>query len=148
VNAGRRLQFYSGAIAMSTAENKRLVQKIFAGLAEGNPQTLVDYMDDGFRWTISGDSQWSKIYNGKHTVLKELFGLLGSKFATSPRLIASRFIAEDDLVVVEARGNFLTRTGAPYRNSYCYIVRIAGGKVQEITEYMDTELATRTVGPP
>lgn len=133
---------------MSAAENKRLVQSIFAALAEGNPQKLVDYMDDRFRWTIAGDSPWSRSYNGKHAVLKDLFGLLGSKFATSPRLIAHRFIAEDDIVVVEARGNFLTRTGVAYKNSYCYIVRIVDGKMQEITEYMDTELATRTVGAP
>src|SRR5215467_10071733 len=111
---------------MNAVENKRLVQTIFAALAEGNPQKLVDYMDDAFRWTIAGESSWSRSYNGKHAVLKELFGLLGAKFATPPRLAAQRFIAEGDLVVVEARGNFLTRTGVPYKNNYCYIVRVAG----------------------
>jgi catechol 2,3-dioxygenase-like lactoylglutathione lyase family enzyme len=54
----------------------------------------------------------------------------------SPR----RFIADDDLVVVEARGEATTRTGRPYNNSYCWIFRLAGGKVVEVTEHLDTAL--------
>jgi uncharacterized protein len=54
---------------------------------------------------------------------------------------AHRFIAEDDHVVVEGRGHATTRSGKAYNNTYCWIYRIADGKAQEITEYMDTELA-------
>lgn len=31
-------------------------------------------------------------------------------------------------------------------NTYCYIFRIAEGKVEEITKYMDTELVTTALG--
>jgi ketosteroid isomerase-like protein len=132
---------------MSAAENKQLMRNIFAELAEGNSQMLVDNMDDKVRWRISGDSRWSKTFEGKQAVLTELFGLLQAKIATRLRIIAYRFIAENDLVVVEARGNNnISKTGAPYNNSYCFVFRIAEGKLQEVTEYSDTELGVATLG--
>jgi len=47
-----------------------------------------------------------------------------------------------DYVVVEARGNNTTKTGKPYNNAYCFVIRLHGGQLKEITEYMDTELVT------
>jgi|SRR5215471_14971089 len=132
---------------MSAAENKQLMRHIFAELAEGNSKTLIDTMDDKIRWRISGDSAWSKTFDGKQAVLTELFGLLQAKIATRLRILAYRFIAENDLVVVEARGkNNISKAGAPYNNSYCFIFRIAEGRVQEVTEYSDTELGLATLG--
>ena len=32
--------------------------------------------------------------------------------------------------------------GGTYNNTYCQVFRIANGKVQEVTEYLDTELVT------
>ena len=71
-----------------------------------------------------------------------------SKFADKIRTTAHRFIAEDDLVVVEARGSNTTKAGIPYNNTYCFVVRLAGGKLQELTEYLDTELVTAALGDP
>ena len=57
-------------------------------------------------------------------------------------ILAHRFIAEGDHVVVEGRGQATTKAGKAYNNTYCWVYRIADGKVQELTEYMDTELVT------
>ncbi len=133
---------------MSAAENKKLAQNIFAEMARGNPKPLIDLMDDKFRWRISGNSKWSKTFEGKQAVITGLFGLLGAKFGNRPRIAGQRFIAEDDLVVVEARGNNVSKTGAPYNNSYCFVLRFANGKLQEIIEYMDTDLALTALGAP
>jgi ketosteroid isomerase-like protein len=133
---------------MSAAANKQLVQKVFAGLAQGDPKLFVDSMDEKFRWRISGDSPWSKTFEGKQAVLGGLFVLLRDRIADRPRTIAHRFIAEDDLVVVEASGNNVSKTGAVYDNSYCFVIRVSEGKLQEITEYCDTDLAMNALGAP
>src|SRR5215475_12423408 len=99
---------------MSATENKKLMQEIFAALAEGNSRPLVDAMAEDFRWTVSGSTQWSKTYSGKQAVLTELFGNLRSRIAGHIRTTADRVIAEDDYAVVEARGNNTTVTGKPY----------------------------------
>jgi ketosteroid isomerase-like protein len=73
---------------------------------------------------------------------------LRSKIGDKIRTTAHRFIAEDNHVVVEARGNNTTKAGIPYNNAYCFVFRIAGGKVKELTEYLNTELVTAALGDP
>ena len=125
---------------MSAAENKQLLQHIFDELAQGNSRPLVESMADDFCWTVTGSTRWSKTYEGKQAVIGELFGTLRSRMADRIRTKAERFIAEDDLVVIEARGNNTTKSGKPYNNTYCFVFRLANGKLQEVTEYMDTML--------
>ena len=125
---------------MSAAENKQLLQHIFDELAQGNSRPLVESMADDFCWTVTGSTRWSKTYEGKQAVIGELFGTLRSRMADRIRTRAERFIAEDDLVVIEARGNNTTKSGKPYNNTYCFVFRLANGKLQEVTEYMDTLL--------
>jgi ketosteroid isomerase-like protein len=127
---------------MATTDNKQLMQHIFEELAKGNSKPLVESMHDDFRWTVSGKTKWSRTYEGKRAVLTELFGTLRSRLGDKIVTTARRFIAEDDLVVVEARGSNTTREGRPYNNEYCFIFRIEDGKLREVTEYMDTELIT------
>lgn len=57
-------------------------------------------------------------------------------------------IAEDDYVVVECRGRVTTKSGKPYNNQYCYVIRFADGKMRELTEYFDAELMTQALQPP
>ena len=133
---------------MSASENKQLLRQIFAAMAQGNSKPLVDAMADDFRWTVTGSTSWSRCYDGKESVLKELFGALRATLEGKISTAAVRLIAEDDLVVIEARGNNITRTGKPYQNTYCFVVRMAGGQLRELTEYCDTALVTSALGDP
>jgi len=133
---------------MSASENKQLLQTIFAELANRNPLPFVESMADDFRWTVTGTTAWSKTYEGKQSVLTELLGELRSRIDGNLTTTATRFIAEDDFVVVEAQGSNTTKTGKPYNNRYCFVFRVSGGKLQEVTEYLDTELVTATFGDP
>ena len=131
---------------MSSTENKQLMQDIFAALAEGNSKPFVDAMADDFSWTVTGNTKWSKTYAGKQAVLTELFGTLRARIAGHIRTVGDRFIAEDDCVVVEARGQNTTIGGKPYNNRYCFVFRLSDCKLKEVTEYLDTELVTATLG--
>lgn len=133
---------------MGAAENKQLMQDIFAEMAKGNGKLFVDSMADDFRWTIAGATKWSRTYEGKQTVLSKLLRPLFSQFADTYMATANRFIAEDEYVVVEFRGRATTKAGKPYNNNYCCIYRIADGKLQELTEYLDTELVTAVLEDP
>lgn len=130
---------------MGTTENKKLLQDIFSGLSQGNANLFVESMDNGFRWTVTGHTKWSKTYEGKQTVLKELMGALQTALAGPIRVTANRFVAEGDLVVVEAKGSNTTKAGKAYNNSYCFVFRVAGGKLQEVTEYMNTQLVVEAL---
>src|SRR5947209_17853771 len=132
---------------MGTSENKQLLQAIFAATARGDSRALVESMGEDFRWTIAGTGRGSRTYD-KQAVLTELFPALRARIEGRIKMIPQRFIADDDHVVVEARGDNTTKTGAPYNNSYCFVFRVVGGKLAEVTEYMDTELVTATLGAP
>jgi ketosteroid isomerase-like protein len=138
--------FHNREIGMT--ENKKLMQEIFAELEKGNGKPFVDAMADDFNWTITGNSPWSKTYKGKKAVLNDLMKPLFAQFDGQYINKAQRFIAEDDIVVVECRGRVNTKSGKPYNNTYCYICRFDGGKMRELTEYLDTQLVADALAAP
>ncbi|HLK21433.1 MAG TPA: nuclear transport factor 2 family protein [Bryobacteraceae bacterium] len=126
--------------------NKQIMENIFAELARGESKLFVESMADDFRWNLAGVTRWSQSFEGKQAVLTELFGMLSSTIEGPIVTRALRFIADGDYVAVEAQGQSTTKTGIPYNNRYCFVFRLAGGKLREVTEYMDTELATAAMG--
>jgi uncharacterized protein len=130
------------------AENKQLMEEIFAELAEGNGEPFVEALAEDIRWTTIGTTVWSGSWGGKSSVRSDLLDPLFSQFATQYRNRALRLIAEGDWVVVECRGDVTTKAGKPFRNTYCFVCRLAGGKVRELTEYCDTQLLTAALAPP
>ena len=125
---------------MTGSDNKQLLQHAFAELEKGNARPFVASLADDVRWTIAGTTEWSRTFDGKRAVLEQLLGPLRDRLVEPVHVRATRFIADDDLVVVEARGEATTKTGKPYNNTYCWIFSLADGKVREITEHLDTQL--------
>jgi ketosteroid isomerase-like protein len=131
---------------MGASQNKQLMQQIFEGMSKGNSELFVASMADDFRWTVTGTTKWSRTYEGKQSVLVELFGPLRDRISGRIRTTAHRFIADGDFVVVEAKGSNTTKSGMPYNNTYCFVFRLSANRLKEVTEYFDTELVTRALG--
>ena len=131
---------------MSTAENKQLLQHLFAEIERGNFQPLLDALSDDIEWTIPGSTKFSKTYRSKQVFISELLEPLMSQIAGNLTVAAQRFIADGDYVAVEFRGHSTTKAGMPYNNTYCAVFRLSGNKIQQVTEYMDTELVTTAFG--
>ena len=132
----------------TTESNRKLVEWIFAELAAGNSRAFYDTLSDDVSWTARGTSPWSGPYRGKAAVQGELLASVHRQFAARVKLHVLRILADGDRVVVEAKGEATTKGGKPYNNEYCFIYRIAGDKIVEVTEYMDTHLAISTLEPP
>jgi ketosteroid isomerase-like protein len=130
---------------MSTADNRKLVEYVFNETAKGNPRPFLEAMADDFSWTVTGTTSWSRKYEGKQTVLGELFGPLAERVVTPMITIPRRVLADGEFVVVEAEGQNTTRDGRPYNNRYCFVFRVSEGKLREVTEYLDTELVTKAL---
>ena len=133
---------------VSAAENKQLMQSVFAELANGNGQPFMDALADDVRWTVIGTSPWSRTYEGKRTVIGELMRPLFAQFADQYKARALRVIADGSDVAVEARGTVTTKSGKPYNQTYCYVFSLVDGKVRELTEYLDTELVSEALETP
>jgi ketosteroid isomerase-like protein len=136
-------------MSTTTEQNRRQLQAAFAELGRGNGRPFVDLMADDFSWIMPGCGTWSGVWRGKRVVREQLLAPLFARFADTYRNEAVRFIAEDNYVVVECRGNVMTKSGRPYRNTYCYVCEFgADGLLHELTEYMDTEHAAQVLGAP
>ncbi len=133
---------------MVAAQNKQLVQRVFAEMAKGSGTAFLDAMADDVCWTITGTTPWSRTYDGKQAVIEELLRPLRAQLSRLNRIKAHRFVAEGDIVVVEATGDVTTKDGKPYNNSYCWVIRLADGRIRELTEYMDTALAEAVLEGP
>ena len=88
--------------------------------------------------TVTGQYSWSQTFRGKPALLGGLYGHLRTLLVEPRRTIPLRFIADGDFVVVEAKGDMVTKAGVRYDNDYCLIYRLADGKIVEIREYQDS----------
>jgi uncharacterized protein len=132
---------------MGAAENKPLVQQIYTDSANRNGTTFVDNLADDVRWVVTGQYSWSGAYNGREAIINGLHGHLRTLLTERARTTAFNFIAEGDTVVVEAKGDNLTKTGVRYDNDYCMVWRLENGRIKEIKEYCDSALVERALGP-
>jgi ketosteroid isomerase-like protein len=132
---------------MSAAENKKLVQQVYADAANRSGTTFIDNLADDAIWIVTGQYSWSHEFRGRDAILNGLMGHFRSFFAERPRTVAFNFIAEGDYVVIESRGDNVTKAGLRYDNQYCMVYRIENGKIKEIKEYCDSTLVERVLGP-
>lgn len=133
---------------MTTAENKALIQTIMEARSRRDPAPFIAAMADDFVWRITGSTAWSGEYVGKMEVRERLLKPLHAQFVASTSLTASRILADGDYVVAECKGDATTVSGERYANTYCFVMRLADGKLKELTEYMDTALVERVLKPP
>lgn len=131
---------------MSAAENKKLMEGIFAKAAAGDRELFVDSLADDVTMTVTGQYSWSQTFRGKPALLGGLYGYLRTLLVEPRRTIPLRFIADGDFVVVEAKGDMVTKAGVRYDNDYCLIYRLADGRIVEIREYQDSTLCERVLG--
>jgi ketosteroid isomerase-like protein len=132
----------------ATDDNKQLMQSIFEGLARGDARLFLDSLDEDAVWRMIGTTPWSGVYTGKAAIRRDLLTPLFAQFADQYLNVADAIIAEGDTVVVECRGKVTTRTGRRYDNTYCWVCRLANGKIVSLTEYMDTQLVATALEPP
>ncbi|MCM6775356.1 nuclear transport factor 2 family protein [Nocardia sp. CDC159] len=127
------------------AENyKQLMQTVFAELAQGRPARLFEIMADDCRWTVIGTTPWSGHHAGRQAI-DDFVEMVDRRFTGRITSTADRFIAEGEYVVVQFHGHATTTEGRPYNNTYCWVCRLIDGKLRQITEYADTQLAMTTL---
>ncbi|POM26037.1 SnoaL-like domain protein [Actinomadura rubteroloni] len=131
---------------MSTEENRELIRAIFAEMARGNPRALSDAMSDDFRWVFPGNWSWTGVWEPKTVALSGLLRPLMAQF-TDYRNEADLILADGDRVVVQAHATASTKHGDRYDQTYCFIFRIADGKITEVIEHCDTALVERVLEP-
>jgi uncharacterized protein len=131
---------------MAAAENKQFIRNMFIELSKGNAEAFLGSIADDVRYTIIGTTKYSGTFNGKQELINKLLGPLTAQLEGGIAVTPDNLIADGDYVAMQAHGKARSKNGRSYNNTYCHLFRIANGKVQEVTEYLDTELVTSAFG--
>jgi ketosteroid isomerase-like protein len=131
---------------METADNKQVVIDFYEAGARGDMDACFALIADDITWRNIGSTKFSGTFNGKQALMEDLLGPLFGQLKAGIASTIDGLVAEDDMVVALTRGQAETHDGAPYNNTYCQIIRIADGKIAEVTEYMDTALVDAVFG--
>ena len=131
---------------MTVEANKQLIRDAFEAMGRSDIRPLVELMSDDFAWIIEGQSRFSRSYGGKEAVKRDLLAPLFEALATPYRFTIDEIIGEGDRVVVRGRGEVKTKAGKDYNNSYCFVLRLADGKLVELREYLRHGLVERVSG--
>ena len=131
---------------MNARSNKLMMQDIFEAVGRGDRTAYREALHNDIVMQVMGSSSWSQTVRGKDKVLDVFFGHVNSRLSARNPTKPFRFLADEDWVVVEAKGDMLAVDGRPYQNDYCLHYRIAQGKIVEMKEYMDTVLCEDRLG--
>lgn len=125
-------------------DEKKLVRDVMNALAEGNDQLFLEAMHTDVKWTWMGSGDLSRTFDGKESVLHELWKSVKTDIVQPFRVKATLILADGEYVVVEGLGTNKASNGKEYNNRYCWIMKIIEGQIVELKEYMDTDLVRRT----
>ncbi len=131
---------------MSAEANKAMMQGIFEAIVRGDRAPYRDAMHDDLVMQVMGSSTWSQTVRGKAKVLDVYFGYVNARLSARHPTRPFRILADEDWVIVEAKGDMIATDGRPYRNDYCLHYRIVDGRIAEMKEYMDTVLCEDRLG--
>ncbi|HWP99555.1 MAG TPA: nuclear transport factor 2 family protein, partial [Vicinamibacterales bacterium] len=119
---------------------KQIVQAFYDAGNRGDMDACLALLSDDVRWTNIGSTPFSGTYVGKKDLLERLLGPVFGQLQAGIASTIHNVIAENDYVAVQSSGVATTKDGRPYNNTYCHVFRIAGGRICEVTEYLDTDL--------
>ena len=123
-----------------TEENKDIAIKFFEALSSGSETYLDYYNDDSIIWTAGDNSIGGT--RTKQEIVDFAQGIL-SAFPDGIKFNITGITAENERVAVEVSGQAIHTSGKYYNNKYHFLLKIKNGKILELKEYMDTQLAAK-----
>jgi ketosteroid isomerase-like protein len=121
-------------------QNKTITKEFFEALSNGSDKYLDFYTDESIIWTagnnaIGGTRTKKEVVSFAQNIL--------SAFPTGITFNIKGMTAEEERVAVEINGEAIHASGETYNNQYHFLLRIKDGKILELKEYMDTQLAAK-----
>ena len=127
---------------MGTEETRAQIADVFAAWAQGDTKPFFALVDDDVTWTVIGTTPISGRYESKREFLQGAFGRLGPRLEGVPRAEIVNVLVDGDHVVLQWVGTTSSTTGKPYRQTYCWVMRMRDERIVEVTAYLDTELVS------
>ena len=108
-------------------------------MSNGDVPSAFSAIDENVEYTLTGTTELSGTYHGLKEVEEKLLGPLSTMLEGGLKLTAHEYITDGDRIAVRATGEAQGKFG-PYNNSYCFLLRVANGKITHLQEFLDTAM--------
>jgi len=126
-----------------TAEsNRQAVAEAFGHWGQGDSRPFFKLVADDVRWTVIGTTPVSGTYQSKAEFSKGALAGLSARLEGPIMARVRNVLADGDHVILQWEGSTKSRTGKPYEQTYCWVMRFGDGQIREVTAYLDTELVS------
>ena len=124
---------------MSVAENRQLVRDWLSALDEGDADRVCSFYSPELEYFVIGDWPLAGTFGRDYMEAnaRDVFKV----FPEGLRFSEERIVAEGDWVVLEMKSSGRHVSGRTYENHYTYWFEIAGGKIRQLREWLDTKHA-------
>ena len=115
-----------------------VVANVFAKWEAGDSSAFFTAVADNVTWTAIGTTPISGVSHSKKEYMEKTYSPLQSVFNGPTSCKVKRIVADGNTVVVEWHGETPLARGGVYANDYCWVIRVNGDKLTEVTGYFDT----------
>ena len=123
--------------------NGKLIADAFAAWEHGDFHPFFEVVSDDVTWTVIGSTPISGTFQGKQAFLDGAVLPLHERLAGPIQATVLDVFEDGDHVILRWKGESASRSGRPYHQVYCWVMRLVDGTVAEVTAYLDTELVSR-----
>lgn len=122
---------------------RQLIEDAVRAWVDGDEKAFWLLLAEDVEYSVIGSTRVSGIYKGRKAFFEGALFPMSALMAESPRPVDIDIIAEGERVVLMWTGEGgVMKNGAPYNNSYCWVLEVRSGQIRRVKAYLDTELVT------
>ena len=119
---------------------KQLIERAVQAWQSGDETAFWKLLAEDVHYEVIGTTRASGTYEGRKAFFREALLPMGQLLAKGAIPTDYDIIAEGDRVVLMWTGRGVMLNGAPYNNSYCWVLRITDNQISSLKAYLDTAL--------
>lgn len=123
--------------SQTEASNKALAEAGFAAWSAGTGSPY-DLLADDATWTIVGQSDASKTYNGRAAFIDEVIRPFNARMSQGLKPTIRNLYAVGDDVIIFFDASGIARDGKPYNNTYAWFWQMRDGKIVKAHAFFDS----------
>ena len=137
-------------MSRARAENEALARRFLDALRDSDRDGLLRVFDPDLVWVVprGAIAPFAGEHRGAASVVERMLAAVGGAFVPgSVRHHVRLLLGDERHVMIELEIEARARDGRDYRNSYVFVLEIAGGRIREFREHVDTATAARFFAP-
>ena len=125
-----------------------MVEEAVRAWAAGEDNAFWRLLAEDVQYSVIGTTPVSGTYDGRRAFFEGALRPMAALLSEGSRPLEYDIVAEGSRVVLMWSGKGVMQSGAPYHQSYCWVLDVSDGLIRRIRAYLDTELVTALFNQP